>query len=55
MIINSKDVCYTIVELTADDIDRIKKGQHVFVQNKSNDGDRDVLVNCYCHNYQEIK
>lgn len=54
MIINSKDVCYIIVELDAEDVEKIMEGKDIIKQNHSDHDDRDVLVRCYCSNPRDI-
>lgn len=55
MIVNTTELCYVVVELDAEDISKILKGQHVLKQNCCENDHRDVLVSCYCHNPQDFK
>jgi NOL1/NOP2/fmu family ribosome biogenesis protein len=55
MIVNTRETCYVIVELDAEDVKKILKGEDIVVENCAADDDVNVLVRCYCSNPEDFK
>jgi hypothetical protein len=54
MIVNCRETTYVIVELSAEDVESIIKGEIVLENSKAHN-DEDVLVKVYCDHPERIR